>query len=300
MKSTFVPSGKTELVKNISTLKIIRKYKRIYNIDLTAFFGDLKEIQLYRCLTSGYEFFKPEHVAGDSAFYEHFQQFDWYYLPWKWEHELTFQRVKNGMSILEVGSGQGAFLENLLKKHNNVNCIGLELNETAEKKVGNLEIINQTVESFSEMNSENFDLVCSYQVLEHIHDVHSFLTAKIKCLKPGGELIISVPNNGAFIGELNHEILNMPPHHMGLWNSKSLNYVTNLFGLKLVEIINEPLQPYHYNFYIRSKFEKIFGGLISKIAAKTISIIGLDNQIIKLFNLSKEPGHSILAIYKKD
>lgn len=50
--------------------------------------------------------------------------------------------------------------------------------------------------------------------MEHISDVASFIKACILLTKPGGYIILSVPNNDAFVGA--QELpLNMPPHHVG-------------------------------------------------------------------------------------
>ena len=85
------PLSKTssvELVKNISTKNIINSYKT-YNINVLSYFSGLKEIAIYKCKETGYKFYYPFNLSGDSKFYEHFQNFDWYYMPWKWEHEIT-------------------------------------------------------------------------------------------------------------------------------------------------------------------------------------------------------------------
>jgi len=43
--------------------------------------------------------------------------------------------------------------------------------------------LNETIEGYSEINHGQFDLVCSFQVLEHIPKVYSFLEGKVKALK---------------------------------------------------------------------------------------------------------------------
>ena len=41
----------------------------------------------------------------------------------------------------------------------------------------------------------------------------------------------------------------MPPHHMGMWDKKSLKYLTKIFKLTIESIRFEPLQTYHIDWY---------------------------------------------------
>jgi 2-polyprenyl-3-methyl-5-hydroxy-6-metoxy-1,4-benzoquinol methylase len=69
----------------------------------------------------------------------------------------------------------------------------------------------------------NYDAVCLFQVLEHMHDISGFFKHVRAFIKPQGKLIISVPNNNPYL-YVNDKLhtLNLPPHHMGLWTGSSL------------------------------------------------------------------------------
>ena len=62
----------------------------------------------------------------------------------------------------------------------------------------------------------------------------------LNALRPGGILILGVPNNDGLIGFADAP-LNMPPHHMGLWKKKSLVALTQVFPLDLKVVEVEPL-----------------------------------------------------------
>jgi SAM-dependent methyltransferase len=108
-------------------------------------------------------------------------------------------------------------------------------------------------------------VVCSFQVLEHIYDVKSFLEASLHVLKPKGKLIIGVPNNEPyFLGYDKYATLNLPPHHMGLWNKSVFEKVAPLFNLKIIDVQYDGKGRVIAEAYTRAKY---FTG-IKSIAGK--------------------------------
>jgi SAM-dependent methyltransferase len=101
-------------------------------------------------------------------------------------------------------------------------------------------------------------VVYSFHVLEHLTDnIISFIENCLKCLKPGGKFIISVPNNEGFSPK--YSVLNYPPHHMGLWGNTSLNYLTKLFPIEEVKTLYSPLtadQIPDFNIYAAKEIGK--------------------------------------------
>ena len=73
------------------------------------------------------------------------------------------------------------------------------------------------IEDHADQRPGHYDAVTSFQVLEHVTEPASFLRACVKALRPGGRLLLGVPNNDSFLGLLEDNWLNMPPHHMSLW-----------------------------------------------------------------------------------
>lgn len=299
IKSPLTKNDNTTLVKKISKDEIIKKYKS-YNIDVARYFKEITNIEIYKCNDTGYLFYYPLTISGDSKFYEHFQNFDWYYMPWKWEHEITNKYLKDGLNLLEVGCAHGAFLKKINEKYNLNETVGLELNESSPINNTNWKIVNQCIQDYQKENSNKYDVVCSYQVLEHIADVYGFIEAKIACLKSGGKLIVSVPNNESFIKD-SDACLNMPPHHMGLWNTKSLKSLENIFKIKLIKFHYEELQDYHIESYISAKYYMNYKKIIGKIIRKYHKLNGKYERIKKEVIENKHAilGHTILAVYEK-
>lgn len=286
-------------VKLISKLKLDilkKRYLDSLSIDISNYFGSNKLLETYECLDTGYQFYIPQDISGDGKFYEHLQKFDWYYMPWKWEHAVTTKYLTNNYNLLEVGCAKGDFLASISTKV--LNTTGLEFNIIAAQngQQKGINILVESIEVHAIKNPSKYDIVCSFQVLEHIAQVRPFLQAQIDCLKSGGKLIVSVPNNDSFIRLDIEGCLNFPPHHMGRWNKKSLKNIANIFNLQLDKIYFEPLQTYHIGWYynlhlnrIKNKSIKIlYNYTLGKITKALLNV--LRSRII---------GHSIMAVYIK-
>lgn len=96
-------------------------------------------------------------------------------------------------SVFELGCGNGIMLDLLRRRGWRV--VGSERTEEAARiareqfalpvAVGGLEAID---------SSDRFDLILLFQVLEHLEDAAQTVRALTGMLKPGGKMIISVPN----------------------------------------------------------------------------------------------------------
>lgn len=281
---------KINILYRISTLFLCKKYEKIFKLDVKKYFKDMDYILICSCKETGYKFFYPYSVEGQADLYEKLQENDWYYMPWKWEHRQALEYIKPGFRVLEVGSGPGGFLEGVWQERG-VKGTGLELNTSAAKagREKKLDIREESLEAFSAYHEEQFDLACSFQVLEHISSVRNFFLDQIKCLKPGGLLIVAVPNNAGFIKD-DFNLLNVPPHHMGLWEEKSLINAGKLFGLKHVATHFEPLQHHHRNYF--------FGVLHKRLPKIVVAII----YRLKLENLlfpKQYRAFTILMVWQK-
>ncbi len=246
INSPVTGNDNTSLIQKIPTANIIELYQVGLQMDVTRYFTGLESIQLRRCEDAGYRFYYPFTIFGDNDFYQDLQGLDGYYSEEKWEYEIASKLIEKQLSVLEIGSGGGQFLQKLSNKKCERLC-GLELNSAAVARAisKGLNVIDSTIEEFSKENPGSFDVVCALQVLEHISDIHSFLTASLRILKPGAKLIFCVPNNNPYLYK--HDFfhtLNLPPHHAGLWNKEAFSRLPDFFPVRLNSVHIEPLTDY--------------------------------------------------------
>jgi len=298
-------TGSTNIVleKEIQCSFIIDGYRKHLDFDVTRYFHNLESIQIYRCLDTGFKFYYPFDMDGDSEFYQVLQKQSWYYMDWKWEHEVASTLIRPADKVLEIGCARGGFLERIKQK--GIKCIGLELNESALEcsRARGLEVSNQSIEDHAKENQGQYDVVCSFQVVEHIVAIKEFMQASIDALKQGGKLIVSVPNNDSLIFKCNPDIvINMPPHHMGLWDMNSLIKIQRYFNLRIEAIHLEPLQAYHVGYALSLAQEKLSHGLRNRYRFMAFPLQRFSSKYIDFTVRSLTEyinGHTVMAIYTK-
>ncbi len=95
--------------------------------------------------------------------------------------------------LLDFGCGTGDFLQ--IARENNWNISGIEPNEKA-RHIANQKTNNNVFEvaHLSKFQSNSFDVITLWHVLEHLPKPNEQLSVLNYLLKPNGTLIIAVPN----------------------------------------------------------------------------------------------------------
>ena len=306
--SPLTNKNNTQLADTFNVCDIIELYKNQLKIDVSRFFEKTKVINLYECLDTGYKFYYPMGLEGDGIFYEKLQKKlnDTYYHTWKFEIQFALDTIKAGDKVLDIGCGIGNFLVRAREKTAEV--YGLELSRAASDicQSKGLRVHNELIEEHAIGNESFYDVVVMFQVLEHISDIEQFINACLKVLKPGGKLVIGVPNNEPyFSGYDKFCTLNLPPHHMGLWNKKVFSKFAKLFNLSILDVIYDVKGRVLVHAYLRAKYlagVKSLPGkhtMIDKLKMICTSIISIPESIIRklLFGLN---GSHIAILFEKN
>ncbi len=283
--------------------------KKIYRKQFKIIIDDgLDEIALHVCRNCGLKFYTPA-LTGGERFYEGLQKYDWYYMADKAEYKTAAGFVPPAGDVLEIGAGRGLF-----RRH--INCgsyTGLEFSAHAIEmaKRDNVLIYDQNIGEHADSNGGRYDVVCAFQVLEHVADAREFLSSAVKCLKTGGRLIISVPNESGFTGCETNNVLNMPPHHVTRWTDTCLINMAGLFNLKLVALDYETLSDMHLRPYgicmaqdaikkilgmKKSQIDRLFFFFPVRLLVRVLAMIPMSG----LREAGMRPrGHSVTAVYEK-
>jgi 2-polyprenyl-3-methyl-5-hydroxy-6-metoxy-1,4-benzoquinol methylase len=248
--SPLTSSPHVEKIRDYDSVQLTKEWRDTYSIDISDELQGIPSISKYRCVQSGLTFYAPQSCEGGGALYDNLSKFPWYYTPDKWEHSFALKFCKRGMRILEVGCGGGEFITKAASL--GCDCIGLEINPSVHSEyVRGVEIRGQLLSECAAAEEGRFDLVCAFQVLEHTAAPKEFLQDCIKAAKRGGMLIIGTPNSESFLKH-SHNLLDLPPHHMSGWSGSAYKYLENILPIKLIDLHYEPLESYHYDYFIET------------------------------------------------
>lgn len=144
-------------------------------------------------------YFWKEDYRSKNKFINLIKKLDGLYFRFLYNREINrlikFTGENKQTNLLDIGCGDGLRLE-ILKKNGYSNCSGVEFLENEAiyaKDVKKLRVLNTTFDEFNcEKNS--FDAITLYNVFEHFNNPIESLKKMKEILKPGGWLVMEIPN----------------------------------------------------------------------------------------------------------
>lgn len=165
----------------------------------------------------------------------------------------------DNIKILEIGCGAGRLTNYLTQKK--FNAVGIDISSTLimEGRIRYLDAIIFIASGGGDMPIKDlaFDIVLSFDVLEHIPDVEAHLKEVRRILKPDGFYLLQTPNkltNVPFEIIKNNSFTGYKKYHCSLqtyWSLKKL-LIAHGFEVKFEKI---PVM----NEFFHQKIEKVFG-----------------------------------------
>lgn len=177
----------------------------------------------------------------------------------------SYQPVKG--RILDIGAGTGDFL--LECKNQNWDILGIEPNDKAKGiALGKGVKFGDTIEK---LESNFFDVITMWHVLEHVPDVEHQVAELKRLLKPSGTIIIAVPNFKSYDAKYYKEFwaaYDVPRH---LWHF-SKTAIEKLFDKQNMNL--EDIKPMWFDsFYVSLLSEKYKSGKMNFISGFFIGLI---------------------------
>jgi SAM-dependent methyltransferase len=294
-----IESGKAkmrpETLGTISSEALGEAWKSEYGIDVSPYLPG-SEVALRRVEPAGYYRFEPA-FPGSDQFYSNLMRARGYDSPSKAEFLAAASEISPAEKVLDVGCGTGNFSLQCRGEYT-----GLETNPGAVEDAIALGR-HVTLGLLEDVPPSSYDVVTLFQVLEHVPDPESFISVAARCLRPGGKIIVSTPDQDGVIGRAANQLLNYPPHHLTWWSEEALVKLLADCGCQTTRVWHEPLQKHHYSVFIQALLRpaderhitRSPGLLLARAIAKVIS-----PMIRKAWpSIPFVRGHTIMVVAQK-
>jgi len=184
----------------------------------------------------------------DIPSYQYFEKLDLTYKnPSHLMHKkmkLVLDYVRQGESLIDIGCGTGEFIVQLRERFNTL--VGIDTNshaiEFTARRVGkDRNILLQCGELDSlHFTAEHFDVCLCLDVLEHVKDLSTLLKEIHRILRPGAEMIVTVPN---WYDMIVSGILQIDPFHINTFTPwRWMNLLKRAgFKIKLFRAVDFPI-----------------------------------------------------------
>lgn len=141
-----------------------------------------------------------------------------------------------GRTVLDAGCGEGygaAMLAGVASRVRGLDQAEAIAIASARHRAPNLEYRAWDLTRLDRLG-ETFELVVSFQVIEHLHDPAGFLRGLAACTAPGGTLIVTTPNRLMSVSE--------NPYHLREWTAPELRDLATpvLPGVEVLGVHGSP------------------------------------------------------------
>lgn len=165
-----------------------------------------------------------------------------------WRYQLFLRRHPrgSGQRLLDIGTGIGALVGAAQRR--GYDAYGVDYDPRTIEWALRHGIKNLTAEPIgaflARQPDHSFDWITLYEVLEHVESPRALILEAKRLLKPGGGLVVCVPNRRRLL-VAEREQHDYPPHHLTRWTARTVQTVLEQTGFRL-EHMNDQCIPVRY------------------------------------------------------
>ncbi|MDR3038743.1 MAG: class I SAM-dependent methyltransferase [Candidatus Adiutrix sp.] len=157
-------------------------------------------------------------------------------LKYQYGLDLVSWRVP-GRRLLDIGSGPGGFIRLAGEAGWETTALELSLENSRRMAADGHKVIVKQLET-ADLPSKSFDLICLWEVLEHLAEPGLTLAESKRLLIPGGLLLLMVPNVQSLVTRLLHDKSNTfgGHSHLNHFAPRTIAAILKKAGLTLLEM----------------------------------------------------------------
>ncbi len=189
------------------------------------------DLNLFACEQCSLVFLHPlpDRAIRDRYLYEH--DLAAHFAPWHPRKRVLFGRrlgqfssPGGGQRMCDVGCADGQFLA--LARSAGWDCFGVELNPPAAARAQSLglNVVQGALEDLPDLPWGTFDVVTSWDALEHVPAPDLFVERMIQLARPGGRIVVTTLNIDSLAFRVFRHCWSMiGDEHFTYWNVRSLS-----------------------------------------------------------------------------
>jgi SAM-dependent methyltransferase len=221
------------LVQWVSTGFLLTLWRIMFRVDAGSSLGRQERFGLWESPTGLY-FFDPA-PEGDHTFYTQF--YDYLIKHKLWSHdairdefEVAARHIEPGHRVLDVGCGFASFRRVIPNAH----YVGLDPNFAGH--VEGAPVIGETLTEHLASHAGFYDVVCAFEVIEHLTSPVAMFVDMVRATRPGGLVIVGVPHHPSALSRIPNFLLNAPPHHLTWWTEAALRALAERGGVQVESV----------------------------------------------------------------
>lgn len=303
-----IVSRETDIInmENLSYCPVCGKTKFVLFLQSIDFFLTKEEFTIVTCTACGMKFVNPRPQKTEiSKYYEspnyvsHGGEMNvlnyFYRIIRNYSIKMKFKLVKEysgGKKLLDIGCGTGEFIYFCNKMGFDVK--GIEPSDKPRSFAKETYHLNVQEEAYLDniVDSE-FDVITMWHVLEHVHSLNDRMNKISGILKPGGTLIIAVPNCDSWDARHYGKFWAAYdlPRHLYHFSGETMKILAGLHQFKIDKIIPMKLDAYYISL-LSEKYSKgnqnYFKAVINGIRSNNFANRNKNNYSSLIFILKKE------------
>lgn len=194
----------------------------------------------------------------------------------RWKVKIITGLKPNKGALLDYGCGLGSFLDHARK--DGWNTTGMDISQQARDTVKKRYGINvYPNEELFKTPAHTYDVITLWHVLEHVYDLHETVEAFSKIIKPGGYILLALPNHLAKDATIYGSLWDAydVPRHIWHFNKKSIQQLMQMHHFEHEKTLPMVFDAFYVS--IRSEMHRnnknhflqgMFNGLRSHLSAQ--------------------------------